>query len=193
MPVTASLGVNKPPESDGDLLVRVGAHDVTALDALYDRYAGYVYALSWRVLREPRDAEEVVQDIFWQLWEGRIRYDPTRGRFSTWLQTVARNRSIDRRRRRQVAERGAVRQEDAPEPHHHQTPETDAQHADRRQAVQQALSQLSDDQQQALELCFYDGLSHREVAVRLDAPLGTVKSRIRAALARLKTALGPLT
>ena len=191
--MTASPGAETPSVSDGDLLGRVSAHDVNALDALYDRYAANVYAVSCRILREPRDAEEVVQDIFWQRWQGRIRYDPTRGRFSTWLHTVTRNRSIDRLRRRQVATRGAMRQEDAPEPHHDETPETDAQQSDQREAVRRALSQLSRDQRKALELCFYDGLSHREVADRLEAPLGTVKSRIRAALARLKTELGSLT
>ena len=178
-----------PP--DGELLARLGANDVDALEALYDRYSSYVLALSWRVLRERQEAEEVVQDIFWQLWKGQIRYDPARGRFSTWLYTVARNRSIDRVRRRSVAGRVAAA-EGIPELQAEGDPESEAERTERQAAVRHAPRQLPDEQRQALELCFFDGLSHREASDRLQSPLGTVKSRIRAALMTLKDSLETL-
>ena len=175
-------------EADGDLLARLATADVDALEALYDRYSGYVLALSWRVLGERHEAEEVVQDIFWQLWSGKIRYDPARGRFATWLYTVTRNRSIDRVRRLNVAGRGSTG-EPLPEIHADADPEDEAGQAERRSAVREALRQLPDEQRQALELCFYEGLSHREASEQLRSPLGTVKSRIRAALMSLQRTL----
>ncbi len=189
--MTARLAQNPADPTDGDLLARLNAQDVEALETLYDRYSGYVLALSWRVLRERQEAEEVVQDVFWQLWKGHIRYEPARGRFATWLYTIARNRSIDRVRRRGVAGR-ATRTGDLPEPRSDSDPETETDRAERRSAVRQALRQLPDDQRRALELCFYDGLSHREASERLQSPLGTVKSRIRAALISLKGSLETL-
>ncbi len=189
--MTARASHESRDPSDGELLARLEASDVDALETLYDRYAGYVLSLSWRVLREREEAEEVVQDVFWQLWKGHIRYDPARGRFATWLYTVARNRSIDRVRRRGVAGRVA-NPEHLPEAHAEGDPETAANRAQRRVAVHEALRQLPDNQRQALELCFYDGLSHREVSERLQSPLGTVKSRIRAALTTLKDSLETL-
>ena len=189
--MTGRVSQESRDPSDGELLARVVDHDVEALEALYDRYSGYVLALSWRVLRERQDAEEVVQDIFWQLWKGQIRYDPARGRFATWLYTVARNRSIDRVRRRGVAGRVAGA-EPLPEVQAEGDPESEANRAEWRSAVRQALRQLPTEQRQALELCFYDGLSHREASDRLQSPLGTVKSRIRAALMTLKDSLETL-
>ena len=186
--VTAQRARETQSPSDGDLLAQIDARDVDALETLYDRYSGYVLALSWRVLRERQEAEEVVQDVFWQLWEGRIRYEPARGRFATWLYTVARNRSIDRLRRRRVAGHNVVGG-DVQLPQADSNPEADVGLAQRRSAVREALRQLPDDQRQALELCFYDGLSHREASDQLQLPLGTVKSRIRAALTRLKNSL----
>ena len=105
---------------------------------------------------------------------------------------MARNRSIDRLRRRNVAGRSPQTLEGVPEPRDDEDPEIQVSDAQRRLVVQQALEQLSDDQRRALELSFYEGLSHREVAERLSAPLGTVKSRIRTALTRLKTSLEAL-
>ena len=187
--MTSRLTQGLPRIDDGDLLARLASQDVEALETLYDRYSRYVYALSWQVLRERRDAEEVVQDVFWQLWTGTIRHEPSRGRFATWLYAMARNRSIDRLRRRNVAGRSPQTAEVVPEPRDDEDPETQVSEAQRRLVVRQALEQLSDDQRRALELSFYEGLSHREVAERLSAPLGTVKSRIRTALTRLKTSL----
>ena len=189
--MTARAGPEPHDPLDGELLARLDSGDVDALEALYDRYAGYVLALAWRVLRERGEAEEVVQDVFWQLWQGRIRYEPARGRFATWLYAMTRNRSIDRLRRRSVGGRW-VGEGDFPVLQADSNPETDAARAQRRSAVREALRELPGEQRQALELCFYDGLSHREVSERLQSPLGTVKSRIRAALARLKNSLESL-
>lgn len=187
----ASVSSDSRTPSDGELLARLRTRDVEALELLYDRYAGYVLALSLRVVRERQEAEEVVQDVFWQLWKGQIRYEPARGRFATWLYTVARNRSIDRVRRQRVTER-VVDADRVPELAAGSDPESEAHRSEQQTIVRTALRQLSDDQRQALELCFYDGLSHREASERLQSPLGTVKSRIRSALVRLQASLETL-
>lgn len=176
--------------SDGTLLTDIGRGNLDAFATLYDRHAGYVLALSIRVLRERQDAEDVVQEVFWQLWTGQSRYDPVRGRFTTWLFTVARNRSIDRLRRRGRAGQGDG--DALPEASMDNDPEIDASQAERRRMVSDALEQLSTNQRQAVELCFFQGLSHREASDRLQSPLGTVKSRIRSALMTLERLLEPL-
>ena len=173
---------------DGDLLLRLHAREVEALEVLYDRYCGFVHAIALRLIGSREEADEVVQDVFWQLWKNGIRYDPDRGRFSTWLFAIARNRCIDRlrsRRRDFFVESLPV---DLPETRHHD-PEEDAALAERRRLVLDALRQLPIPQRQALELGFYQGMTHTEIAARLGEPLGTVKSRIKMGMGKLKQSL----
>ena len=156
------------------------------MEALYDRYSGFVYALALRVLGRAEEAEEVVQDVFWQLWKSQIRYDPHQGRFSTWLFVITRNRSLDRlrsKRRRPFAEPLPT---DAGELVAPGDPERSASIAERRRHVLSALGQLPSEQRLALELSFYQGLTHREIAERLGEPLGTIKSRIKMAIDKLR-------
>ena len=179
----------RPPMTDGDLLVRLERGDPAALEALYDRHAPYVNGIALRILGESAESEEVTQDVFWQLWKGRIRYDAARGRFTTWLFALTRNRCLDRlrsRKRRPSTEPLAAE----PREHAAEDPELDARAGEERARVTRALSALPAEQRRAIELCFYEGLTHREVAERLREPLGTIKGRVRMAMEKLKVSLG---
>ncbi len=176
------------PASDGELLSEVRAGYVASLEALYDRYAGYVHALAIRIVGSSEEAEEITQDVFWQLWKKKLLYDPERGHFSTWLFAVTRNRALDRIRsasRRPETEALSVDKAVPPGA----SPEDSAYFAERRRHVRRALEELPPAQQQAVELCFFQGMTHREAAARLDEPLGTVKSRIKMGIDKLKQSL----
>ncbi len=165
-----------------DLVRRLAAQDQSALVEFYDRFAPLVNALALRILRDSSDAEDVVQEVFLQAWRQADRFDPSRGSPEAWLCTIARTRSIDRLRRR------AARRE---EPAETAPPTTGAPHNEEALAVRKAIAQLSDDQRRALELAYYEGLTQTEIATRLGEPLGTIKTRIRTAMIRLREALGP--
>ena len=169
--------------SSDALIRRLAAGEHPALGEFYDRYAGLVNALALRILRDAAEAEDAVQEVFVQVWRQAARFDPTRGTPEAWLCAIARTRALDRLRRR------AVRREEpsATAPPGGQSPRTEE-----ALAVRKALSTLSDDQRCALELAYYEGLSQSEIAARLGAPLGTVKTRIRTALLRLRQVLAPL-
>jgi RNA polymerase sigma-70 factor (ECF subfamily) len=158
---------------------RLQSGDPDALAQLYDAYAGVVSALAQRILRDAAEAEEVVQEVFMQAWRQAGRFDPRRGSPAAWLVTMSRSRALDRVRRR------AVRRETSKEaPVASSTPGPEGP-----MAVRTALTTLSADQRQALEMAFYDGLTHAEIAHQLGQPLGTVKTRIRTAMLRLRDAL----
>lgn len=166
-----------------DLMGRLAAADPAALAEFYDRYAGLVNALALRILRDGADAEDVVQEVFLQAWRQADRFDTARGTPEAWLCTMARSRALDRLRRR------VSRREDPDEA----APVTTA--APRNEvalAVRKALASLSDDQRRALELAYYEGLTQSEIAARLEEPLGTVKTRMRTAMIRMREVLGPL-
>jgi RNA polymerase sigma-70 factor (ECF subfamily) len=166
-----------------DLVLRLAAGDTKALAEFYDRYAGLVNALALRILRDSADAEDVVQEVFLQAWRQADRFDPRRGTPEAWLCTIARTRALDRLRRR--VSRREEPAEAAPAP-------TQVPRAVEGLAVRKALASLSPDQRTALELAYYEGLTQTEIAARLDTPLGTIKTRIRTAMIRLREALGPL-
>lgn len=174
--------------SDGDLLARLAAGDPDSLEALYDRYSPYVHGLALRMLGAREEADEVTQDVFWLLWKHKMQYDPERGRFSTWLFAVTRNRCVDRlrsERRRPLTRPLEIDSDSALE----KSPEEDAFLGERRRIVLEALAGLPMEQQRAVELCFFQGMTHREVASHLGEPLGTIKSRIRMGMAKLKQSL----
>jgi len=183
--LTERADYNYSTLSDGELLARLYERDKEALGVLYDRYSGYVHALSLRMLGSRQEAEEVLQDVFWQFWKGRIRYHAERGRFSTWLFVIVRNRCLDRLRRmnRKASIEPLSEIEPEPDPH---DPEEDVYIAERRQIVLQALGRLPEEQRQAVELAFYQGMTHSEIAAQLDTPLGTIKSRIKIGMEKLK-------
>ena len=174
--------------SDGDLWVRLRERDMASLEALYARYASYVYALALRILGRAEEAEEVVQDVFWQLWKNETEYDPTRAAFRTWLFAITRSRCLDRLRRhrsRSDSERPrGTGLGSAPS-----DPEQEAILAERQKHMVAAFQALPEPQRKVLEMGFFSGLTHREIAERLGEPLGTVKSRIKMGMDRLKDSL----
>src|SRR5262245_6419453 len=165
-----------------NVLRRIAAGDHKALGELYDLFAGLAYGLALRILRDRTEAEDVVQEVFVQMWRQASRYDAGRGSPEAWVCTMTRTRAIDRLRRR------AARREEPGDamPLAAQTPATEE-----TLAVRKALDGLSEDQRRALELAYYEGLTQSEIADRLGEPLGTVKTRIRTAMIRLREALAP--
>lgn len=184
-----------PPPDETALVRRVAARDQAALAALYDRYARPMYALALKIAGRPEEAEEIVTDVFCQAWRTADRYDPARARVDGWLFMMTRSRALDRVRAAQREQRRVEAQEAelAVMPVDRVSdPEAEAEFQDRRRAVQAALEVLTGPQRQALELAFFEGLTHSEVAERTGEPLGTIKTRIRAALGRLREALAPV-
>jgi RNA polymerase sigma-70 factor (ECF subfamily) len=174
--------------SDGDLWVRLRERDMASLEALYARYGSYVYALAMRMLGRSEEAEEVVQDVFWQLWKNETEYDPTRSAFRTWLFAITRSRCLDRLRRHRSRSdselpRGSGLGSTPADP------EQEAILAERQKHVVAAFQALPEPQRRVLEMGFFNGLTHREIAERLGEPLGTVKSRIKMGMDKLKDSL----
>lgn len=176
---------------DADHLVSaLRARDERALAQLYDRYGGAVYALALRVTGDPGAAEEISVDAFWQLWQQAERFDATQGSLANWLFTIARSRAIDRLRARAARKRTSAA--DPSEAREVRRPEEAAELIERRRLVREAMAGLSAEQRTALALAYYEGLSHSQIAERLQEPLGTVKTRIRQAMLSLRRVLGPL-
>jgi len=183
-----TIGKSAATSSDGDLLRRLEAREPDALEALYGRYSAYVMGIALRILGSREEAEEVVQDVFWQLWKSSLCYDPARGRFSTWLFSVARNRSIDRlRASNRTPLRSAAEELDRLPSNDDQ--EGEAYLVERQKEVRAQLELLPSEQRAAIELAFFRGLSHGEIAEQTGEALGTIKSRIRRGLLRLRQGL----
>ena len=180
-------------ESDRMLAERLKSRDGSALGALYDSYGSVVYAIALRILRSGSDAEEVTQEVFLYAWEKADHYDAGRGSLIAWLATKARSRSIDRLRERQSRDRRheALAQEslaDFPPPA--PGPERELSLAESRTIVRRALDQLPPEQRETLEIAYFEGLTQAEIAERTRTPLGTVKTRMRQGLLRLRAAMG---
>jgi RNA polymerase sigma-70 factor (ECF subfamily) len=158
---------------------------------LYGRYGGKVFSLARRILRDSADAEDVVQEVFAQVWRTASRFEATRGSVAAWLLMITRTRAIDRLRAREA--RPDMMGDADPDALPGGGPAPADQLLSEEQAVRirDAMLQLPDAQRTALELAYYDGLTHSEIAERLTEPLGTVKTRIRTALATLRRRLQP--
>ncbi len=185
------------PLSDAQLMAAVKLGDKLAFAQLYDRYASTVYGVCLRVLHLPAEAEVVVSDVFWEIWRKPDRFDPLRGSCRTYLFTLARSRAIDRLRasatRNQRTQ--AAMQEAVADAQLHQEslePCEEVLADEKRQAVREAVGRLDRDQREALLLAYFEGLTHREISLQLDKPLGTVKTHIRRGLQTLKSVLQSL-
>ena len=176
---------------DRAVIQRMAARDATALDSFYTRYNRPAFGLVLRILGNREDAEDVLSDVFWQVWQQSARYDASRGKPVAWLLTIARSRAIDRLRsmgRPQMQTSPIDEQKDALAAPSQPDPFVEA---DTRQAVQAALQSLPEQQRAALEMAYFQGMSHTEIADCLGQPLGTVKDRIRKGMLHLKKRLRP--
>jgi RNA polymerase sigma-70 factor, ECF subfamily len=163
--------------------------DETALAGLYDRHATGVYSLALRILQDVGDAEDIVQEVFTQAWRQASRYDARRGAVAAWLLTMARTRAIDRLRARRARTKDVIDDAVADVSDPLALPDAVLVSGEQVTRVRAALSQLPILQRAALELAYYEGLTHAEIAERLEEPLGTVKTRIRSAMIKLRDAL----
>ncbi|MBA2431746.1 MAG: sigma-70 family RNA polymerase sigma factor [Chthoniobacterales bacterium] len=182
------------PTPDAELLRLAASGDHGSLQEFHSRYSGVLLATAFRVLNNMKDAEEVVQEAFVQIWEKASVYDVRRGKPLTWAMTVTRNKAIDRLRR--VQRRHQLQEEIEQEAQiWERVTETDssteAVSHETRAIVRSAVIQLSEDQRRAIELAFFAGLTQHEIAEKLDEPLGTVKARIRRGMMKLRQIIAP--
>jgi RNA polymerase sigma-70 factor (ECF subfamily) len=177
--------------ADEDLLGLVERGDAAAFEVLYDRHARVAFSLAFRLLGDRSAAEDLVQDAFLAVWRGSASYSPARGSFRNWLLSILHNRGVDRlrtsaamARRQEALEQVAARQPDAPD--------TADQGLGRAIAgtVRDELGSLPEEQRAVLKLAYYGGFTHQEISEMLELPLGTVKSRMRLGLERLRHRLG---
>lgn len=173
------------------LMRRVGAGDHDAVAELYDATSHLVFGLALRILGERGLAEDAVAEVYAQVWRQATGFDPSRGSAVSWLLTLTRSRAIDlvraRGRERATEPLEAAAEVLSPTP----DPETTTVTAERHRLVRAALASLSAEQRELIELAYFSGLSHSEIAARLEQPLGTVKTRIRAGMTRLRDLLSP--
>jgi RNA polymerase sigma-70 factor (ECF subfamily) len=182
--------------NDGELIKAVAEGDADALAVLYDRHGTTVFSLCLRMLRDADDAEELLEDVFWQLWRRADQVDPTRGSALAYLLTLTRSRAIDRLRAR---ERRVRLRSEVPDPLLGESllgasasagsPLQETLALERRARLRIALADLPAPQREAVELSFLEGLSHPEISSRLGEPLGTIKTRIRSGLLRMRDSL----
>jgi RNA polymerase sigma-70 factor, ECF subfamily len=171
--------------SDWSLLARIGQKDEGALSALYDRYSGLVFSEARRILRDSGAAEEILQDLFFQVWRTAERFDPARGSLAGWLLVAARNRAISKLRRKsgqteELNENGVSFGVNV---------ESHAAQKLLLDKVRTVMGSLPENQREALECAYFEGMTHSEIAEKTGQPLGTVKTRIRSAMESLKKVL----
>ncbi len=172
---------------DAAIMAAIAAGDRAALESLYDRYSPMVYALCRRILRDPAAADDLLSDIFLELWRRGDRFDPLRGSVPTYLATLTRSRGIDRLRAQARTAAAPLNEETADGSVIDPSAELTAD--ERGLEVRKALAGLSIEQRQAVELAYYEGLSHSQIADRLSKPLGTIKTHIRQGLIHLRDSL----
>jgi RNA polymerase sigma-70 factor, ECF subfamily len=187
------LTASVPGPTPDELLARVGRGDRDAFGTLYDSTAARVFGLVRRLVVDHAQSEEVTQDVYLEIWQTAPRFDASRGSAIAWMLTLAHRRAVDRIRSAQAARdrdlRVGARDLDVPVDTVVEAVETRIEH----ERVQDALGRLSDLQRECVALAYYGGLTQREIADRLDVPLGTVKTRLRDGMVRLRTELGVTT
>jgi RNA polymerase sigma-70 factor (ECF subfamily) len=175
--------------TDVEILRGIAGGDESALAALYDRYRLILFSLLLRILHSQPEAEDVLQEVLLQVWRKASDYDESRGRPFTWLVTLARSRAIDRLRALDSRDRTAIEAARAV-PDSISDAADDAMKSQRAEIVRDALASLPEEQRRTLLLAYFEGLTQSEIAARLDTPLGTVKTRMRAGMIRLRELLG---
>lgn len=182
------------PTDERQLIERLRARDQAALNALYERYSNVVYAIALRIIGQTAEAEDVVVDCFWQVWQQAANYDTARGQVRTWIVTIARSRALDRLRALRRAPVVSVEDDlrSVQETRAEDNPEHETWLAEQSALVRQALATLPREQREALALAYYRGLSQSEIAEQLGEPLGTIKTRIRLGMMKLREQLQAL-
>ena len=188
------LSVQSQSADDYVLMEAIAAGDPAAMDRLYKKYSGLLLAVCQRIVNNRTDAEEVLLDVFWELWRRASRYEASRGAPVTYLITLARSRAIDRKR---SSKTGSLHQVDVGELANLNVPANKAadspgqavEFAEQRELIRTAMESLPGPQRKALEMAYFDGLSHSEIAAKAQLPLGTVKSHIRLGLIHLRDIL----
>lgn len=180
---------------DEELVLCLCRRDVQAFETLYERYGDLVFSVALRIIGDTAAAEDAVQEVFLRLWRRPDTYNVERGRFLTWLLSIARNRAIDERRsrgRRQRHEAAAAPLEGVVAFGDSDDPLLGALLADERETIRRALTLLPIEQRQAIELAYFAGLTQQEIATQLHQPLGTIKTRIRLGMQKLRATLTQL-
>jgi RNA polymerase sigma-70 factor (ECF subfamily) len=178
---------------DQELVRRMALKEANALETFYDRYYRVAFALVVRIVKDRQEAEDVLAEVFWQVWRQSGRYTPSRGKPLAWLLTIARTRAIDSLRASDRRPRSASRSEETAAP---PAPSQDRQEdpfvlASTRMAVSRCLEALSREQRVPLEMAYFEGMSHTEIAAAMNQPLGTMKDRIRTGMMNLRKCLKP--
>lgn len=191
---SASEGVgSEAAPADDELMAGLVEGDIAALEQLYDRYVTLVFSVGLRVLHDRQLAEDVAQEVFLRLWRRPQSYDPARGRFLSWLMSVTRNRAIDERRRLNRRAQAEDPSDDSdgqlPGGDRLEDPQLAVHLGELRQAIRRALARLPAAQREVIQLAYFGGLTQTEIAERTDTPLGTVKTRVRLAMRKLREAL----
>lgn len=177
-------------EDDVRLLVRIKEGDQAAFAQLYDRYAPLLYSMVLRIVRETTEAEDVLQEIFLTIWNKASSFDEAKGSVYTWIVTIARRKAIDRLRSKEIVNRGERLHDDAvtgiPDAAYMTNPLNAAIGNEYEALMRTALATLSDEQRTVIEMSYYEGYTQEQISQRLHVPLGTVKTRMRQGLIKLR-------
>lgn len=185
--------MTRPPlDTDPALVARIEARDADALALLYDRHSARLMGLAQRILGVSGEAEEVLQEVFLHVWRSAHTFDAARGSVLAWLLVATRSRAIDRLRARRPASRGELKRlDDVPEAASPLDVEGDSVAREWEAVCRAAIGELPAEQRRVLELAYFEGLTHVEIAERTDTPLGTVKTRVRLGLMKLRERIRP--
>lgn len=190
-PLTPPIMENKPRiNRDRELIDRVKNRDKPAFGEIYSRFSQIVFNLVYRILKDREEAEEVVQEIFLLVWRKAASYDSEKGALSTWIINIARNRSIDRLRALGHRDRGIQVDEERLNSKYDLSRMIEDRE-ERKKIIQKALESLPEDQRVAIETVYFDGFTHVEAAERLNEPVGTIKTRLRLGVAKLREKIKP--
>jgi len=187
-------GFSQQHQDEIALLARVAKGDRKGFEEFYDRFAKLLFLIAYRILRDRESAEDVLQESFLKIWEDASSYDPVRGKPLAWAALITRNKAIDRQRaalRRERLRDQAQNQPAQPNPSHIRNSFEIMATGEAGRLVREAMQSLPHDQRQAIELGFFECLTHNEIAQRLKEPVGTIKSRIRRGMIRLRDMVSP--